>query len=178
MSKLIRMIVIAAVGSLFAVVGLADAADPVKTPSIVSTVESDKPAVYRFTWNSAGIVQNGPINSDAAPRGGGLGSCDVIMYTPYKSGGTIYATATTVCTSDVYFLNGTDYLYRGLGPSYLIGQQYKQASTNYIAWSPSGSCASSTWAYWHQIPSIQACSTVICCVFAGAFTSNYLYFSC
>jgi hypothetical protein len=100
------------------------------------------------------------------------------MWTPSKSGGTIHASASAVCTTDVYFINGTDYLYRGLGPSYLIGSQYKQASTNYIAWSPSGSCASSTWAYWHQIPTIQACSTVNGCIFGGPYTSNYHYFSC
>jgi hypothetical protein len=100
------------------------------------------------------------------------------MYSPYKSGSTVYEYATATCTSDVYYLAGTDYLYRGLSTIYLIGSQNEKANTNYIYWEPHGSCASSTWAYWADIPQLTSCSSINGCVYTGGYQSPAQYISC
>lgn len=183
MSQLIRITVLGALLALFATSAIADAADPQTTPPVIPAIESDQPTAYRLEWSSPTDWKITEIDPAAARSNltatvDGSSVCNVLMNTPFKSGAKIYADGSAACTPDVNFVNGTDYLFRGLGPTYVIGQQYKQANTNYVAWQPSGDCAASTWAYFHEVPSLQACSSINGCSLAGPFTSNYHYYSC
>jgi hypothetical protein len=83
-----------------------------------------------------------------------------------------------VCTGDVYYVAGTMDLFRGLSSPTLIGADPEHQSTYALNWSVSGNCASSTWAYWDEVPSAEACSYVNGCAFGGPFVSNYHYWSC
>lgn len=133
------------------------------------------PTVTQFVGTTPSLPTT-PTSPDQAT------SCVITLASPQKvvyQGVWIYENATGSCTSDVYSITGTDDLYRGItqGP-YLIGSDAEHADGNLITWGPSGTCHSSTWAYWAYIPSIHVCSNVNGCAYLEGGTSPVHYWTC
>ena len=107
--------------------------------------------------------------------------CNWTMSTPQKvvyQGEWITQNASVVCTTDVTSVSGTDDLYRGVtaGP-YLIGQDFESENTNAANWAVTGTCHTSTWAYWAAL-FYSPCSVVNGCYQFGPRDSATHYWTC
>lgn len=178
-----RLLVFAALSTIltgiFATVAPADGPVSGNAVPVAYQVEwtlGQAPTVKEFQGGSPPALPQTPTSPDSAS------ACSVLMGVPQKvvyQGSWVVENASVTCTTDVTYVSGTDYLYRGItkGP-YLIGSDSEQENTYAANWSVSGACHSSTWAYWADIPSLYVCSAINGCGVYGSFSSNYHYWSC
>ena len=141
-------------------------------------------AYYLGTWTK-GQAPTVTQSQGTAPATAAIpateSSCVWDLLPPDKENSTtIDEAATASCSADVYFVSGTDQLWRGVskGP-YLIGSDYENSDNGFIAWLVEGACPKNqTWAYWANIPTIHACSDENGCINTGDLSSPIHYWSC
>jgi hypothetical protein len=128
-----------------------------------ATVDSNQPPSLALDEATiASLSKQHPAPKGASPNvswGGGASACSETLAAPYKLSSTkVGAAASVSCTSDVYSVGGTLYLYRSANFT-LIGSDTEHFSGNFGNWSTSGGCLSSTWQYNDQT-SFSAISSV------------------
>ena len=168
---------------IFIMIGVYGVTGPSAAPTTPST-SANSPSYYLITWTSGQAPtitqsQGTPPATAAVPAS--ESSCVWDLLPPSKENSTtIDEVATASCSADVYFVSGTDQLWRGVskGP-YLIGSDYENSDNGFIAWLVEGACPKNqTWAYWANIPTIHACSDENGCVNTGDLSSPIHYWSC
>ena len=146
-------------------------------------VQGNTPTGYTIKWKQGESPTITPFSGpapalSASPADDGISKCNFSADAPEKADGLIFEFADGSCTDDVYYITGEDALYRGLDSPVLIGDDFESNDGSDIEWEPVGDCSSSTWAYWAEVPSIEACSDINGCVVGGPLVSDYHYYSC
>lgn len=173
-------VLVFALAGVYAVTGPLAAPGPSTAPS--SSTSSTGAFGYTTTWVAGQAptiteFQGTPPAASATPDS--ESECSTLMNPPNKENSTtIDEVASTTCTDDVYYVSGTDQLWRGLTNSKLIGSDFENQDANYDAWLVEGACSSSTWAYWANLPVLHACSDVNGCINAGPYSSPIHYWTC
>jgi hypothetical protein len=120
---------------------------PDGTSQTVYSDQAPSEALNQATISSLTAARRSGGVSPYVSWGGGASACSDSLYYPYKINSSTVGTAASVsCTSDVYSVGGTVYLWRSSNWT-LIGSDTEHSNGQFANWSVTGGCLSSTWQY-------------------------------